>query len=83
MKPRHGSRPDRLLYRRTTVPQGLYRSTQGRKLAEFLSRDFTLEEHRQAAQASFNASFPCPTSPGYHMLCIEASRAETPSNLPP
>lgn len=32
------------------MAQGLYRSTQNRKLAEFLSRDFEQEVHRQAAQ---------------------------------
>jgi len=37
----------------TTHPllQGLYRSTQNRKLSEFLARDFEQEQHRQAAQA--------------------------------
>ncbi|KAL4433701.1 hypothetical protein ABPG75_000142 [Micractinium tetrahymenae] len=35
---------------RRTVLQGLYRSTQNRKLAEFLARDFGQEQHQQAAQ---------------------------------
>jgi hypothetical protein len=30
--------------------QGLYRSTQNRKPAEFLARDFSREQNRQAAQ---------------------------------
>lgn len=40
--------------------QGLYRSTQNRKLAEFLARDFGQEQHRQAAQvrAAFSSGPP-------------------------
>lgn len=33
-----------------SVLQGLYRSTQNRKLSDFLSRDFREEQHQQAAQ---------------------------------
>ncbi len=31
------------------VPQGLYRTSQNRRLADFLSRDFSQPNHRQAA----------------------------------
>lgn len=42
--------------------QGLYRSTQNRKLSEFLARDFDQELHRQAAQVrapSAQSRRPC------------------------
>ena len=57
------------------VLQGLYRSTQSRKQAEFLARDFEEPQHRQAAQASQAAVMPCEFQllPFSFLLCRDWS----------
>lgn len=58
--------------------QGLYRSTQNRKLAEFLARDFQEEQHCQAAQvgALLPAHFGILCTALWHVYCATLPAAD-------